>query len=83
MVVTHLSLTDTGVRGQICYADLELEEEAMKSTNRTVAFRVIGTVVAGILAVGMTSAPADAAAKNSGTSGGSSTIDVKKDTGWE
>jgi len=52
----------------------------MKTTHRTIAFRVIGTVVAGLLAVGVTSGPADAAAKSSS---GSSTIDVKKDTGWE
>ncbi|HET7689240.1 MAG TPA: hypothetical protein VFK41_02600 [Nocardioidaceae bacterium] len=55
----------------------------MKTTNRTIALRVVGTVVAGILAVGVTSAPAEAAAKNTGSSSGSSTIDIKKDTGWE
>lgn len=63
--------------------DLELEEEPMKTTHRTIAFRVIGTVVAGILAVGVTAGPADAAAKNNGSSSGSSSIDIKKDTGWE
>ena len=50
----------------------------MKTTTRTIALRVIGTVVAGFLMVGVTAGAADAAPKS-----GSGTLSTTRlDTGW-
>ena len=54
----------------------ELEEEAMKTNNRTIALRVVGTVIAGFLAVGISAGP------SSVVSGGSHGSSVVADTGW-
>lgn len=51
----------------------------MKTTNRTIAIRVIGTVVAGFLAVGISAVPASISA---GGGSGSSVVAGPRDTGW-
>jgi len=48
----------------------------MKTTSRTIAIRVIGTVVAGFLAVGISAGPSSVV---NGASDGSSVV---ADTGW-
>ena len=56
----------------------ELKEEVMK-TQRKIAFRTIGMVVAAFLTVAVTSGPADAAARHAN---GGGIVKLAKDTNW-
>lgn len=73
-------LSNTGFRGQVRSAGHELEEEAMNTKTGAIAAKVIGSVLAGFIAVGVAAAPSSIVASGSDSVVAASVI--QRDTGW-